>query len=105
MDLLLLDNDRVIKLANLYTDESLGSLKKTLEGHINDTVYKVNKLETRCDEELDRLRRLKVGKEEVELIEQAIVQRIESEYLNELSEAKDYTNKKLETIMTKFAVF
>ena len=30
-DKLLLDNDRIIKLANLYTDETLGNFKKTVD--------------------------------------------------------------------------
>lgn len=29
--MLLLDNDRIIKLANLYTDETVTNLKKSLE--------------------------------------------------------------------------
>lgn len=40
-----LDNDRIINICNLYTDECLSNLQKKIELLINDNVYKMNKIE------------------------------------------------------------
>ena len=64
-DKLLLDNDRIIKLANLYTDETLGNFKKTVDTQLADSTYKLKKMEDLVDEKFEKLKRLKVSKEDL----------------------------------------
>ena len=40
-DKMILDNDRTIKLSQMYTDESVTTLKKAIESTLNDAVHKV----------------------------------------------------------------
>ncbi len=62
---MLVDSDRIIKMANLYTDESVGTLKKSVEGEVKEAFYKITKLDSQVDEELDKIRRIKVSREEI----------------------------------------
>ena len=69
LDLLLLDNERTIKIAQLYTDETVNQLKKTVENKVTECLYKIDRLDTHIDEEVDKLRNLKVSKEHLPDIE------------------------------------
>jgi hypothetical protein len=53
---MILDNDRTIKLSQMYTDESVNTFKKSIESTLNDAVYKVTKLEMVVDEEIEKLK-------------------------------------------------
>ena len=81
-DKLLLDNDRIIKLANLYTDETLGNFKKTVDTQLADSTYKLKKMEDLVDEEFEKLKRLKVSKEDLYQFETSFWNRLETEHIN-----------------------
>lgn len=98
---MLVDSDRIIKMANMYTDESLTTFKKLIDTIINDTQYKVHKLESVIDEEIDKIKKTKIGRDELDNIENAIISKIDLDYIQELVDFKGFASKKLETILTK----
>ena len=79
---MLIDNERIIKIAHLYTDETVNLLKKTLESKVNECNYKIDRLDTHIDEEVDKLRRLKVGRDDLPDIEQQICDRMHNDYIH-----------------------
>ena len=59
-------------MANLYTDETLNTFKKTIESQVQEALYKVNRLDSHVDEQIEKIRKIKVGKEEIPEIEATI---------------------------------
>ena len=62
---MLIDNDRLIKLANIYTDDSLQNFKKSIESSFSEINYKINRLDTTTDDQIEKIKRSKVSKEEL----------------------------------------
>ncbi|CDW80055.1 UNKNOWN [Stylonychia lemnae] len=110
-DSLLIDNERIIKLANIYTDDCVQNFKKNLETQFSEITYKINRLDGSIDEQIEKLKRSKVNREELPELEAQISNRIEIDFIHvifisqyiiqELVEFKDYSTKKMETLFQK----
>eukprot|EP00347_Sterkiella_histriomuscorum_P014985 403358753 len=82
-DMLLLDNDRIIKMANLYTEECVMNLKKNIESQVSEAAYKISRLDSSVDEQMDKIKKSIITREDVAELEGAICQRIELDFIHE----------------------
>ena len=68
MDELILDNDRIIKLGNLYTDESINALKTKVYIDFGEIRNKIQTIEGNFDEEIDKVKKLNINWDEFEKV-------------------------------------
>ena len=66
----------------MYTDEGIATLKKEIEAKIHEAFFKLNKIEVDMDEEIDKLRKLKIGREDLPQFEITLRNKIETDLYN-----------------------
>ena len=86
-----LDNDRIIKLGNMYCDEAVATLRRELEFEMSETKHKVQKMDRTINESIEKLNLNKFNKDEVGDLRAGILRKVEKDMVLELKEFKSFS--------------
>ena len=87
-----------LKASNIYTDSEIQLVSQKMLSMTSTLEHKIHKLEQYIDQQVDKINKTKIERNDIDQIELNIISRIEIEYLNDLLKFKDLSIQEINEI-------